>query len=150
MRILLITTLPNRVAQVLSPMADIIPCCPYELIGPRLKEYMQQHRLDILVTYRCPYIVPREIYTQPIMGAYNIHPSLLPKYKGLNPWEDIVRAKETMTGITIHCLTDNVDSGDIVAQKEFIIDPTMPLDLLRARADEEAAILIQYYLNQFF
>lgn len=46
----------------------------------------------------------------------NIHPSLLPKYKGLNPYEQTLRNGDTISGVTVHWVTPKVDSGPIIGQ----------------------------------
>ena len=53
--------------------------------------------------------------------AYNIHPSLLPKYKGKDPISDVIRKKENFTGVTVHQLTNQFDQGKIIFQKKLKI-----------------------------
>ena len=56
----------------------------------------------------------------------NIHPSLLPKYKGLNTHGRAIKNKETYTGCTVHYVTAKLDSGKIIIQKKvknFILFP---------------------------
>ena len=52
----------------------------------------------------------------------NIHPSLLPKYKGLNTHRRAIENKETVAGCTVHYVNENIDDGEIVLQKEVRID----------------------------
>ena len=51
----------------------------------------------------------------------NIHPSLLPKYKGLNTFERVLNAKEKITGCTVHYVSDRLDSGKKILQKKIFI-----------------------------
>ena len=51
----------------------------------------------------------------------NIHPSLLPKFKGLNTFKRILEKKEIMTGCTVHLVNEKLDGGKIIAQKSFYI-----------------------------
>ena len=53
----------------------------------------------------------------------NIHPSLLPKFKGLNTFERILENREVMTGCTVHVVTENLDAGKIISRKSFYIKP---------------------------
>ncbi len=48
----------------------------------------------------------------------NIHPSLLPKYKGLNTHKRVLKNKEIYSGCTVHLVTEKLDSGKILAQKK--------------------------------
>ena len=51
----------------------------------------------------------------------NIHPSLLPKFKGLNTYLRILKEKEKKTGCTVHYVDDRLDNGKIISQKFFYI-----------------------------
>jgi len=51
----------------------------------------------------------------------NIHPSLLPKYKGLNVHERVLKNKEKYTGATVHLVNSKLDSGKILTQKKIIV-----------------------------
>ena len=53
----------------------------------------------------------------------NIHPSLLPKYADLDTHERALAAGETMAGCTVHLVTEELDSGEILAQAEVPIKP---------------------------
>ena len=51
----------------------------------------------------------------------NIHPSLLPKYKGLNTHKRVLKNKEKYSGCTVHFVTPKLDSGKIILQKKVLI-----------------------------
>ena len=51
----------------------------------------------------------------------NIHPSLLPKFKGLNTFSKAIKNKEIFTGCTVHIVNEKLDSGKIIVQKKFSI-----------------------------
>ena len=53
----------------------------------------------------------------------NIHPSLLPKFKGLNTFKRVLENREKRTGCSVHYVTEKLDSGNIIIQKGFFIDP---------------------------
>ena len=57
-------------------------------------------------------------FTKPIL---NIHPSLLPKYKGLNTHKRVIKNKEKYSGSTVHLVTAKLDSGKIILQKKIKI-----------------------------
>jgi len=52
----------------------------------------------------------------------NIHPSLLPKFKGLDTFKKVLNSKEKITGCTVHYVNDKIDSGKIIMQKKIFID----------------------------
>ena len=51
----------------------------------------------------------------------NIHPSLLPKYKGLNTFKRVIKNKEKLTGCTVHYANNKLDSGKIILKKKLIL-----------------------------
>ena len=63
----------------------------------------------------------------------NIHPSLLPKFPGLEAWKQALAAGETVTGCTVHYVDDKIDHGDIIAQREVPILPNDSAETLHAR-----------------
>jgi phosphoribosylglycinamide formyltransferase 1 len=63
----------------------------------------------------------------------NIHPSLLPKFPGLEAWKQALAAGETITGCTVHYVDEKIDHGDIIAQREVPILPNDSAETLHAR-----------------
>ncbi len=63
----------------------------------------------------------------------NIHPSLLPKYPGLEAWKQALAAGEKITGCTVHCVDERIDHGEIIAQREVPILPNDTPETLHAR-----------------
>ncbi|MCS6790702.1 MAG: methionyl-tRNA formyltransferase, partial [Bacteroidia bacterium] len=72
----------------------------------------------VVVAYR---ILPREIWEIPSLGALNIHPSLLPAYRGAAPIPWTLIRGEKQTGITIFRIKEGIDTGDIILQRPYPI-----------------------------
>lgn len=140
MQILLITTAPNGILEYLRNREDVKLCvvdCS-SLIPQKMQKtnakVVKENILnairtelttitpDILLTYRCPCILPPEIFSMAKNAALNIHPSMLPKYPGANPWKSIYENKEKESGVTIHVIDEGIDSGTIIAQRKIDID----------------------------
>tara|TARA_B100002052_G_C15840157_1_gene579771 strand:+ start:82 stop:591 length:510 start_codon:yes stop_codon:yes gene_type:complete len=72
----------------------------------------------------------------------NVHPSLLPKYKGLHAVEQAINADETVTGCTVHYVNEDLDGGEIIMQGEVPILPDDDIQsLTKAIQRKEYAIL---------
>jgi phosphoribosylglycinamide formyltransferase-1 len=74
----------------------------------------------------------------PMLNAFprriiNIHPSLLPKFPGLEAWKQALVARETVTGCTVHFVNEQVDHGQIIAQREVAIMSHDTPETLHAR-----------------
>jgi len=63
----------------------------------------------------------------------NIHPALLPKFPGLEAWKQALVAGEKVTGCTVHYVDEEIDHGDIIAQREVPILPNDTPETLHAR-----------------
>lgn len=75
---------------------------------------------------------------EPMLKAFprriiNIHPSLLPKFPGLEAWKQALAAGEAVTGCTVHYVDERIDHGQIVAQREVKILPDDTPESLHAR-----------------
>src|SRR5881392_3608165 len=78
------------------------------------------------------------ILKSPMLEAFprrivNIHPSLLPKYPGLEAWKQALAADEKVTGCTVHYVDEKIDQGDVIAQREVSILPDDTAETLHAR-----------------
>jgi len=63
----------------------------------------------------------------------NIHPSLLPKFKGLNTFKRVLEEKEQLTGCTVHYVNNKLDSGKIILNKKVYIEPDDNEETLKAK-----------------
>lgn len=77
--------------------------------------------LIIVVAFR---ILPKEIFTIPKLGSFNLHASLLPKYRGAAPINHALINGEKETGVTSFFLREKVDTGNIILQKKIQIEDT--------------------------
>lgn len=78
------------------------------------------------------------VLKSPMLEAFhrriiNIHPSLLPKFPGLEAWKQALAAGESVTGCTVHYVDEKIDHGDIIAQREVPILPNDSAESLHAR-----------------
>lgn len=67
----------------------------------------------------------------------NIHPSLLPKHKGLNTFEKSLKAKDRLTGCTVHYVNEHLDSGKTILQSKVTIKKNDNIITLKAKVQKE-------------
>lgn len=68
--------------------------------------------------------ISKEIYDLPKIATINAHPSLLPKYRGPNPYYWVIKNQEQVTGVSFHLIDGDYDTGAILAQEEIKIYPS--------------------------
>jgi methionyl-tRNA formyltransferase len=98
---------------------------------------------DLIVVACFPHIFPKTLLQLPRYGCLNLHPSLLPAYRGPIPLFWMARQGERQAGVTLHFLDEELDSGDIVAQRAFDWPEGISgADLERRCAGEGAKLLL--------
>jgi methionyl-tRNA formyltransferase len=104
--------------------------------------------LDPAVIYSFYYrnLLPDAVLQTAKLGAYNLHGSMLPKYRGRVPVNWMIVNGETEGGVTLHHMVARADAGDIVAQREVeITDDDTALTLYRKIAPLGAALIGDYH-----
>ena len=76
---------------------------------------------DIIFSFYYRKLICREILDLPKIGAFNLHGSLLPAYRGRCPVNWVIINGEAQSGVTLHYMIDKPDAGDIVGQKPVVI-----------------------------
>lgn len=92
-----------------------------QLDEPQLIEKVRSLDIDAAVVCSFNYKIPRVLMNATRDGFINVHPSMLPKYRGGNPYSRVIMNGETETGVTIHFMDEGFDTGDIIAQKPYHI-----------------------------
>ena len=92
---------------------------------------------DVMVTAAFGQILSQELLDIPTYGVFNVHGSLLPKYRGASPIQSCLLAGDDVTGVTIMRTAYAVDSGDVILKKTLPIRPT---DTAGSLFDEIAAL----------
>ena len=104
-----------------------------------LKEF--NIRLGIVATFGK--IVPKDVIKSIPLGIINLHPSLLPKYRGANPIFWAIRNGEKEFGITVHYLNEKIDAGDIIMQKKIPIEDYETIIDCKKKFFREGTILLK-------
>ena len=102
---------------------------PYLLINTKIKNYenkillyLKKYNISFICLAGYMKIIPNLLIKNYPKKIINIHPSLLPKFKGLNTFSKILKNKEIKTGCTVHFVNKKLDDGKIIVQKYFFIN----------------------------
>lgn len=98
-----------------------------------LLERIKQLQPDILLSVSYSRLIPSEILKTPRKGAFNIHPSLLPRWRGPDPIRCAIFHDDEYTGVSVHEMTSNFDGGRVVFQEKTPINPQDTLEDLQER-----------------
>ena len=98
--------------------------------------------LDIIVVISYGVILPEEIFSMAKYGAINIHPSLLPKYRGASPINEALLRGDKETGVSIIKMNEKMDEGDIILIKKMAIEEKDDYQTLSEKLEKMAADLI--------
>lgn len=90
-------------------------------------------RPDLIICGGMPWRIPSEVLALPRLGAINLHPALLPRYRGPAAIEWAFRNGDPETGSTVHRMAPDFDTGPILAQMHIPIDDEDDLDALVAK-----------------
>ncbi|HOV91090.1 MAG TPA: formyltransferase [Syntrophorhabdaceae bacterium] len=94
---------------------------PENLKDQRWNRLIKSLEPDVIFSFYYRNMIPMDIIKIPKIGAFNLHGSLLPKFRGRAPVNWVLIHGEKKTGITLHYMVEKPDAGDIIAQKEVEI-----------------------------
>ena len=102
---------------------------PYIIINTKTRNfenqiffYLKKYNISIICLAGYMKIISKNFIKNYKKRIINIHPSLLPKFKGLNTFEKVLLKKEKKTGCTVHFVNEKLDAGKIILKKFFYID----------------------------
>jgi len=131
-----------------SPVKELALSLNLPLLQPeRLRDSsfldkIQELRPQIIVVVAYGQILPREVLSLPEYGCVNLHPSLLPKYRGPAPIAWAILQGEDKTGVTTMLLGEGLDDGPILLQREVAIGPDDTAAVLHDRLAHTGAELL--------
>lgn len=104
---------------------------------------LEKMDLDLIIVVSFGEILSSEILKIPKAGCINLHASLLPKYRGAAPVAWAIMRGEKITGVTTFWLSEKMDTGDIILQKEVNIDPSDTKGTLEEKLSGAGAMLLK-------
>ena len=123
---------------------------PQKVKDQSFLKILQKLNPDIIVVAAFGQILPKAIIDYPPLKCLNIHPSLLPRYRGAAPLNWTIIRGEKKTGVTIMLMDEGMDSGDILLQEETPIGAAETYGELHDRLAELGATLLIKTIGQIF
>lgn len=103
--------------------------------------------IDLALVFAFGAVIPQDLLDKPKYGFWNIHPSLLPKYRGASPVAGTLIAGEKETGVTIIKMDEKIDHGSIIAQEKTAILPKEKRPELTKRLTDLAYTMFKELVN---
>lgn len=122
---------------------------PKSLKDDQVFEEFKNLKPDICIVAAYGKILPQKFLAVPKFGFLNIHPSLLPTYRGPSPIQTAILNGDKETGVTIMKIDDQVDHGPILAEKKYLIDKNKDLITISAELFELGAKLLIKILPEY-
>ena len=103
---------------------------------------------DLIITCAYGQIISEDILNIPRLGCFNLHGSLLPKYRGGAPIHYALLNGDKTTGITLMYMDEGMDSGDMIYKEEILIDDKDNIETLSNKLSDLASTMIIKYLPE--
>ena len=116
---------------------------------PQVVSLLKRLEIDILLVCSCRQILNKDLLSAPRIAAINLHPSLLPKYRGPTPVFWTLYHGEPQAGVTFHLMNQRIDEGEIIAQFKVPIQPKTGEQTLSNELFETAAARVENVLHDF-
>lgn len=122
---------------------------PNKLKDPAFLDELKAYHADlqIVVAFR---MLPKEVWNMPRLGTFNLHASLLPKYRGAAPIQRAIWNGETESGVTTFLLDKDLDTGAIIYQEKIALTPEETAGSLHDKLLEMGAPLVVKTANDLF
>ncbi|TAK72018.1 MAG: methionyl-tRNA formyltransferase [Gammaproteobacteria bacterium] len=112
-----------------SPVKELAMTYQLPVYQPKsLKETYEQEQLasfqaDVMVVAAYGMLLPAAVLSLPRLGCINIHPSLLPRWRGAAPIQRTIFAGDTITGVTMMQMDAGLDTGPMLLQRRYVMEP---------------------------
>ena len=111
--------LANCSSKEIAESENIPVLQPKSLKDQEFVEELKRFNADIFIVVAYGKLIPKAVFSMPRFGTINLHPSLLPKYRGAAPVEWAIINGEDETGVTVQLINEELDAGDIIIQEKI-------------------------------
>tara|TARA_A100001011_G_C14273589_1_gene828135 strand:+ start:948 stop:1511 length:564 start_codon:yes stop_codon:yes gene_type:complete len=118
-------------------------CIPYIVINTKKRNFenillkeIKRYKISLICLAGYMKIISKKFLVNYGKKIINIHPSLLPKFKGLNTFERVLKNNEKKTGCTVHYVNEKLDNGKNIIKKTFFIDKNDDIKTLKEKTQK--------------
>jgi methionyl-tRNA formyltransferase len=122
--------------------------CPEKIGSSESIAALQELEADLFVVVAYGQYIPSAVLKLPANGSINLHPSLLPKYRGASPIQWAIANGDEITGVTILYVSEKMDAGDIILQTEVPIRPEDNAATMESALAQAGAVLLMEAIEQ--
>ncbi|MBI2338177.1 methionyl-tRNA formyltransferase [Candidatus Daviesbacteria bacterium] len=126
-----------------------IPLVETDKLDQTVIERVKKQQPDFLVVEDFGLILPDELLSIPGYASLNIHHSILPKYRGPSPAPFAILNGDKVSGVTVIQMTKEVDAGDLLAQKEYVLSAKENTDSLLTTLNKMGGELLVSVINKY-
>mgnify|MGYP001320060170 CR=1 FL=1 len=116
---------------------------PYIIINTKIQFYenkillnLKKYKISLICLAGFMKIIPNSLIKNYKKKILNIHPSLLPKFKGLNTYSRMLKSREIKAGCTVHFVNEKLDSGNTIIKKSFFISDNDDEKILKRKTQK--------------
>lgn len=120
---------------------------PESLKDPAWEDTLRTLRPDLILSMYYRNMIPTRLLNLAPLGAYNMHGSYLPRYRGRAPLNWAIINGEDHTGVSLHVMVKEADAGDVVDQEKIPIAPDEPVSAVLPRVRETAVRVLGRQLD---
>lgn len=113
-----------------------------DLGAPEVLRALAAARPDVIISFFFPKKISKSVLDLAPRGAFGAHPSLLPAYRGPDPYFWCLKNGETVTGVSLHRLEEDYDTGAVIETREITIPPRITAFALARRLDRPALAML--------
>ena len=115
--------------------------------SPEFKKLLISQNVDLVLVGTWKERLKKDVFNIPTIGTVNVHPSLLPKYRGPNPYMQTILRGEKESGVTLHLVDEGYDTGAILSQEKVEILDSDTSKELRERSVRVARRLVRDFIT---
>jgi folate-dependent phosphoribosylglycinamide formyltransferase PurN len=140
---------PRRSVKAIAQAHGIPLLTPHDVNSADFLDALRARAPDLVISVACPQIFGAELLELPRLGCVNVHSALLPNYRGVLPTFWVLANNEHETGVTVHRMAEDLDSGEILVQRRVPITPDETLHSLMRRCKLVAAEAVLEAVTRF-